>query len=202
MTRTFDARSLEERFRDGDEAALIEAYRQFSGPMFATAFSLLGNRDLAADALQQAFVQAWRASATFDTTRGLQPWLYAITRRTAVDVYRRQRRTSSHIPYDDAWPVNGDLQLEGPSLDTAWKVWQVRQALDQIHPDEREVLELAYYGGLTQTEIAARLAIAVGTVKSRTSRAQKRLAALLTHLRDDTEAHAEASELRRHARTG
>lgn len=181
---------------------MIEAYRQFSGPMFATAFSLLGNRDLAADALQQAFVQAWRASATFDATRGLQPWLYAITRRAAVDVYRRQHRSSSQVPYDDAWSVNGELELEGPSLDTAWKVWQVRQALDQIHPDERKVLELAYYGGLSQTEIAARLGIAVGTVKSRTSRAQKRLAALLTHLRDDTEAHAESSGLRRHARTG
>jgi RNA polymerase sigma-70 factor (ECF subfamily) len=71
-------------------------------------------------------------------------------------------------------------------LDAAWKVWQVRQALGKIHPDEREVLELAYYGGMTQAEIAASLGIAIGTVKSRTSRAQKRLAMLLHHVRDAT----------------
>lgn len=175
--------TLEEQFRAGDEAALTQVYRRYAGAMYATAYQLLGDRELAADAVQQAFVQAWRAASRFDPTRGLQPWLYAITRRAAIDTYRRNRRESNHVPFDDAWTT----AAEGPSLDATWQTFQVRRALDQLPADERRVLELAYRGGLTQTEIAETLGIAVGTVKSRTARAQRRLAGLLAHLRDDRE---------------
>jgi RNA polymerase sigma-70 factor, ECF subfamily len=183
--------TLEEQFRNGDEAALPQVYRRYAGAMYATAYNLLGNRDLAADAVQQAFIQAWRAAASFDPARGLQPWLYSITRRAAIDTYRRQRREALNVSYDDSWSADRELATEGPSLDSAWQVWQVRQALEQLHADERRVLELAYYQGLTQSEIAEALGIAIGTVKSRTSRAQRRLAQLLEHLRDDV-----AEELR------
>ena len=86
--------TLEEQFRNGDETALPRVYQRYAGAMYATAYNLLGNRDLAADAVQQAFIQAWRAAGSFDPARGLQPWLYAITRRAAIDTYRRQRRES------------------------------------------------------------------------------------------------------------
>ncbi|MFJ7305881.1 RNA polymerase sigma factor [Streptomyces sp. NPDC099088] len=184
MSTTFDTSELEERFSRGDETALPELYRRYSGPMFVTALSLLGNRELAAEAVQQAFVQAWRAAATFDPTRELQPWLYAITRRTAVDTYRRERRSALHVPLDESWAGERELATDGPSMEETWRVWQVRAALEQLPPDEREVLRLAYFEGYTQSEIAKTLGIALGTVKSRTSRAQKRLAQLLAHLRD------------------
>ena len=176
--------TLEEQFRAGDEAALPQVYRRYAGAMYATAYNLLGNRDLAADAVQQAFIQAWRAAASFDPGRGLQPWLYSITRRAAIDTYRRQRREARHVSYDESWAADVEASVEGPSLDAAWQVWQVRRALDRLHPDERRVLQLAYYEGLTQSEIAQVLGIALGTVKSRTSRAQRRIAELLGHLRD------------------
>ncbi|MET7550859.1 sigma-70 family RNA polymerase sigma factor [Streptomyces sp. NPDC005500] len=184
MSTTFDTPTLEERFSRGDETALPEMYRRFSGPMFVTALSLLGNREHAAEAVQQAFVQAWRAAASFDPKRELQPWLYAITRRTAVDTYRRERRNAMHVSLDESWAGEGELAAEGPSMETAWRVWQVREALDQLHPDERQVLHLAYFEGFTQSEIAKTLGIALGTVKSRTARAQRRLAQLLAHVRD------------------
>ena len=176
--------TLEEQFRAGDEATLPQVYRRYAGAMYATAYNLLGNRDLAADAVQQAFIQAWRAAASFDPARGLQPWLYSITRRAAIDTYRRQRREAQNLSYDDSWSADAEAAVDGPSLDSAWQVWQVRQALDRLHRDERRVLELAYYEGQTQSEIAETLGIAIGTVKSRTARAQRRLADLLGHLRD------------------
>ncbi|WP_369275885.1 RNA polymerase sigma factor [Streptomyces sp. R11] len=184
MSTTFDASTLEERFSSGDETALPEMYRKFSGPMFVTALSLLGDRELAAEAVQQAFVQAWRAADRFDPKRELQPWLYAITRRAAVDTYRRERRFSTQLPLDESWTGESHFATEGPSMDAAWRMWQVRQALEELHPDERQVLQLAYFEGCTQSEIAVTLGIALGTVKSRTTRAQRRLAQLLAHLQN------------------
>lgn len=140
--------------------------------MFATALSLPGNREYAADAVQRAFVQAWRAADGFDPERELKPWLYAITRRAAVDVYRRERRAASQVPLEF---VRSPAE-EGPSMDRIWRSWQVREALEQLSDPERKVLRLAYYDGLTQVEIVTELGLPLGTVKSRTSRAQHRLA--------------------------
>ncbi|MEU4393742.1 sigma-70 family RNA polymerase sigma factor [Kribbella sp. NPDC023855] len=177
-------RSLGERFRQGDESAMRELYREFSAPMYVIALKMLGRHDLAADTVQRAFVQAWQAADRFDVSRGLQPWLYAITRRAAIDVYRRERRASEMLPLEPE-QVDRVLASHDPSMEETWRAWQVRRALDQLPPEEREVLWLAYHGAHTQSEIAARLGIALGTVKSRTSRAQRHLAELLSHLRDD-----------------
>lgn len=175
--------TLEERFVRGEETAVGEVYRRYSGPMFATAMSLLGDRDLAADAVQQAFVQAWRGAAGFDPGRELRPWLYAITRRAAVDVHRLERRSATHVSFDDDGGVD-DRPAETVTLEQAWQKRQVRLGLERLNAGEREVLQLAYLDQLTQSEISARLGIAIGTVKSRTARAQRRLAELLEHLRD------------------
>jgi RNA polymerase sigma-70 factor (ECF subfamily) len=177
-----DEESLGARFQRGEDAALHEMYQQYAGPMCVTAISLLGNREQAADAVQRAFVQAWRAADGFDPERELKPWLYAITRRAAVDVYRRERRTASHVSLQ----VVRELSDDGPSMERIWRSWQVREAVARLRAEEREVLELAYYHGYTQTEVAAELGLALGTVKSRTARAQRQLAELLSHLREPT----------------
>jgi RNA polymerase sigma-70 factor (ECF subfamily) len=181
MTTLMEQETLGERFRVGDGSALDEMYERYSAPMYATALNLLGNREHAADAVQRAFVQAWRAADRFDPARELKPWLYAITRRAAVDIYRRERRTQQQLTFDD---VVETVVAEPPSMVTVWQAWQVREALEQLRPRERQVLRLAYYDGLTQTEIAERLGVPLGTVKSRTARAQRRLAILLAHLRE------------------
>ncbi|WP_433017866.1 RNA polymerase sigma factor [Kribbella sp. CA-294648] len=175
-----DSNSLAVRFQQGDEDALLEAYRRYAGPMFVTALNVLGNREQAADTVQRALIQAWRARSRFDPSRELKPWLYAITRRAAVDTYRRERRAVQEISLERV----GEVSAEGPSMEQIWRAWQVREGLDQLTPDEREVLRLAYYEGQSQTEIADRLQLPLGTVKSRTARAQRRLAKLLPHLRE------------------
>ena len=181
-----DEQSLGERFQRGDDAALHEMYKRYAGPMFVTAISLLGDREQAADAVQRAFVQAWKAADGFDPNRELKPWLYAITRRAAVDVYRRERRNANHVSLQ----VVRELSDDGPSMERIWRSWQVREALEQLSPEERKVLELAYFNGYSQSEIAAELDLPLGTVKSRTSRAQRRLADLLPHLRETAQAVA------------
>ncbi|WP_433018141.1 RNA polymerase sigma factor [Kribbella sp. CA-294648] len=189
MTTTPDLASLEARFYRGDETVISEIFRLYSGPMYSAAYSMLGNRDMAADAVQRAFVQAWQAASTYDPARSLKPWLYAITRRAAIDVYRRERRHTDHLSlnvfgYHETDSTADNKPTRELDVDMVWKTWQVREALDQLHPDERNVLQLAYYDGYSQSEIASLLNIALGTVKSRTARAQRNLAALLTHLKD------------------
>jgi RNA polymerase sigma-70 factor (ECF subfamily) len=179
-----DPPTLAQRLRAGEETALTEVYRTHRGPMFATALHLLGDHDLAAEAVQQAFVQAWRAAGRFDPSRELRPWLYAITRRAAVDVHRRHRRTARDVPIDDEVAELEQTATEDTSMDAVWRAWQVRDALERLAEGERLVLQLAYYDGMTQSEVAEALGIPLGTVKSRTSRAQSSLAGLLAHLRD------------------
>ncbi|MEO3809582.1 sigma-70 family RNA polymerase sigma factor [Sphaerisporangium sp. B11E5] len=173
-----------ERFRRGDENAFTEMYDRYSRGVFAAAMSILGNRELAADAVQETFVKVWQALGSFDATRDLEPWLFTITRRTAVDVYRRTRRASSATPLDTA--VESRLAVLPVSLERHWLTWQVRQALTRLTTQEQEVLRLAYYHEMTQSEIGRELGIPVGTVKSRTYRALRRLGELLPHMSDSS----------------
>ncbi|WP_214105344.1 RNA polymerase sigma factor [Acrocarpospora catenulata] len=168
--------SLGERFRNGSEDALAEMYRRYSTSLFSLALHLLDDRDMAAETVQLSFVRAWQAAKVFDVGRELLPWLYSITRRTAVDIWRREARHHGGLTLGE------NLPMEEPSLDSAWQAWQVRQALDRLPVDERDVVRLAYFEDLTQREIAARLKIPLGTVYSRTARAKRRLAVLLAHV--------------------
>ena len=173
-----DDTELNNRFRLGDETAVRTIYQRYGGAMFAVAISMLRDRELAAECVQQAFVRAWRASRSFDPERELRPWLSTITRRVAVDIYRRELRTRSepHADVDDSvMPI---------AFERTWEAFEVRAALDQLPADEREVVRLAHFEGLTHSEIADKLQVPVGTVKSRSFRAHRRLAELLSHLVD------------------
>ncbi|GAB3934021.1 sigma-70 family RNA polymerase sigma factor [Kribbella albertanoniae] len=174
---------LGERFHRGDLSALPELYGQFGRLMYVAAYNMLGDRELASDAVQRAFVQAWQGAGGFDPARELKPWLYAITRRAAVDVYRRERRALANVSLDVSWEAEMQHATIA-SIEDTWQAWQVREALDKLHPDERRVIQLAYFDGFSQSEIARLLNVALGTVKSRTARAQRRLAELLSHLRE------------------
>ena len=178
MARRRRRGSVGERFRAGDEDALAEVFDEYAGPMLAVASSMLADRRLAEEAVQQAFVQAWRAASSFEPERPLGPWLRAIVRRTAVDVWRRERRHQARN-FDDVPPA--DLpSVEPPSIADAADVWAVRRAIDALPPASREVIRLAHLEHLTQPEIAARLDIPLGTVKSRTHTAYRLLASALS----------------------
>lgn len=177
MVRRQRSGSVGERFRAGDERALAEVFDEYAGPMLAVAGRMLADRRLAEEAVQQAFVQAWRAASTFEPERPLGPWLRSIVRRTAVDLWRREHRHEARS-LDEVARV--DLpSVEPPSIADAADVWAVRRAIDALPPAGREVVRLAHLEQLTQQEIAARLGVPLGTVKSRTHAAYRLLASTL-----------------------
>ena len=169
---------LAARFKAGDEDAVREVIRQHSGAIQTVARSMVSSNELVAEVVQQTFVKAWRASARFDDTRELTPWLYSIARRTAIDVIRRESRLAAGA-HDQA--VEGEAH--SISFERTWEIYEVRQALDALPDEERTVMRLSFLVGLTHEQIAEQLDIPVGTVKSRTGRAKKRLAVALGHLR-------------------
>ena len=166
------------RFMAGDQGAVREIYREYARPMFSVAYNTLRDRSLAEEAVQQAFLQAWRAAASFDVSRSIAPWLYTITRRVAIDLYRRERRHNSQEVLDS------DIAELPPGFETAWTVWEVRKALEEMPRDERTVLEATHFLDLTHDQAAERLGVPVGTIKSRSHRAHRRLAGLLAHLEE------------------
>jgi RNA polymerase sigma factor (sigma-70 family) len=176
-------RQVRARFRDGDPDAVRLVYRSYGGLVYAVAYRVLGNAGLAEEATQQAFVKAWRAAGSLDDSREMGPWLATIARRVAIDVFRSEARRSAD-PLESVAPADPALVSQPQSAESAYDVWEVRQAVTELPADEREIVRLQHFEGFTHTEIAARLALPAGTVKSRSFRAHKRLAAQLGHLRE------------------
>jgi RNA polymerase sigma factor (sigma-70 family) len=170
-------------FRAGDPDAVRAVYRAYGGLVFAVAHRVLGERELAEEATQQTFVQAWRAANSFDPSRQLGPWLATIARRVAIDVHRREARRA-HGSLDDVAPGHPAVITLPDTAESAYDAWEVRRALADLPADEREVVRLQYLDGLSQSETAARLGIPLGTVKSRSLRAYRKLAGTLGHLRE------------------
>ncbi len=161
----------------GDDDALGALYDRFGRVAYGVALRVVRDAELAQDAVQEAFLGAWRRAASFDPERGTaSTWLLTLVHRRAVDVVRREQRRRAE-PLDDA-PV-----AAGSSTDEdAWvrdRRRAVQAALQRLAPDQRQALELAYYGGLTQSELAERLGVPLGTVKSRMFAALSRLRDLL-----------------------
>ncbi|MEI2706274.1 MAG: RNA polymerase sigma factor [Ilumatobacteraceae bacterium] len=176
-------RDVVARFRSGDEQAVAAVYRAYSGMVHSVARRILHDGSLADEATQQTFLQAWRSASAFDGDRDLGPWMATIARRVAIDIYRREaRRPATRL--DDANPGDAALVTLPPNEAQAWEAAQVRLAIDALAPDEREVVRLQHLDGLTHVEIAERLGIALGTVKSRSFRAHRSLASRLRYLRE------------------
>ncbi len=173
-----------ERFREGDDEAVRLVYREYGRLVYSVAMRVLGQRELAEEATQQAFVQAWRGAASFEGAKPLGPWLATIARRVAIDIHRREaRRATSAI--DEVPADHGALITLPPSADVIHDAWAVRAAIDDLPPDEHEVVRLQHLEGFSHSEIAERLGVPLGTVKSRAFRAHRRLASRLGHLRGD-----------------
>jgi RNA polymerase sigma-70 factor (ECF subfamily) len=156
-----------------DEAAFDELYGRYARAVYTVVVRLVGDRAGSEDVVQQAFVNVWRAAAGYRRERGpATGWLFAIARNAAVDALRSRAATSrSEVP---------DLPDEGPGPDerasAAEEAFRVHAAVDGLPDHEREVIELAYFDGLSQSEVAARLGAPLGTVKTRTRRALAHLA--------------------------
>ena len=151
------------RIAAGDRGApLAELYRRYEGRLYGLGLRLLGDAGLAEELVQETFVRLWRRADRFEASRGtVSTFLYAIARRIAIDLWRRP----------SSRPLEPQPDLETVTPDAIERVLvglTVRDALDSLSEAHREVLELSYTQDLTQSQIAHRLGLPLGTVKTRT----------------------------------
>jgi RNA polymerase sigma-70 factor, ECF subfamily len=168
------------RIVERDPRGVELLYERYSGIAFALAYRLLGERGGAEDVVQEAFLNVWRQGATYDTRRGtVRTWLLTIVHHRAIDQMRSARsKSSADTVIDDAMPL--------PAKEDTWTEVvrgldhdRVREAMAALPPEQRQVVDLAYFGGYTQSEIAQRVGIPLGTVKGRTRLALDKLRDLL-----------------------
>jgi RNA polymerase sigma factor (sigma-70 family) len=159
---------------EGDEQALGSLYDRFGTVAYRLALRVVRDAALAEDVVQEAFLAAWRQADRFDVSRGrASTWILTLVHRRAVDITRRHARFNALPDQLDTIEPRAESTDEDIVLRDARR--EVRAALATLSSAEREVLGLAYWGGLTQAEIAAALGVPVGTVKSRTFNALARL---------------------------
>lgn len=170
-------------FQTGDEGAVRELYERYGGLVFTVAVRIVGDRGRAEEVTQQTFLQAWRNSESFEPGRDFAPWLATIARRAAIDAQRFDRRRPADS-IETAPSGDSSLVTLPPSSEQIETVWAVRTAIDQLDDEERDIVRLQHLEGYSHSQIAERLGLAVGTVKSRSHRAHRRLAQRLGHLRD------------------
>ncbi len=174
---TRDADDLLVACAEGDEQALGALYDRFGKVAYGLAVRVLRDSALAEDAVQEAFLAVWRQAASFDRSRGTaSTWILTIAHRRAVDLVRSQAAFNARPDQLEVTATQGVL-ADGVDEDVALRQAQgkVRAALAKLSSAEREVLYLAYWYGLTQSQIATALGIPSGTVKSRTFNALARL---------------------------
>jgi RNA polymerase sigma-70 factor (ECF subfamily) len=160
----------------GDEAALGRLYDRFGRVAYGLALRVLRDERLAEDAVQEAFVAVWRQAASFRPERArAQTWVLTLVHRRAVDLVRREERRRAD-PLGPEEPATGSA-AEAAELRTRREA--VQRALASLPEEQRRPIELAYYGGFTQSELAERLGEPLGTIKSRMFTGLKRLRELL-----------------------
>jgi RNA polymerase sigma-70 factor (ECF subfamily) len=160
------------------EVVLSKLYDRYSRTVFGVGLKILGDRSLAEELVQEVFLKVWRSSRTFDPSRSsFSTWLYRLTRSCALDLYRKRARTVRPVS-DGALPIAATLDSSpGPQevVDESWLSWRVARALEVLDAAHREVIDLAYFGGLSQREISRQTGVPIGTVKTRTASAFKSL---------------------------
>src|SRR5205823_4353986 len=173
------------RLSDGDREAFDELYRRYAGSAYGLAYRVIGQQLLAQDVAHDAFLALWRTPEAFDPARGaFRTFFLSLVHHRAVDMVRREERLRRRSLRMN--PGRGeDEDVAEDIVEEAWL--QVRRAkvvsaLGTLPPEQREVLELAYFGGHTQAWIAEELGIPLGTVKTRTLAALRKLQGML---RDD-----------------
>lgn len=181
-----EARAEDERLiarvAEGDRRAFELLYDRYAATVFGLTLKMLGDREVAEDAVQEIFWRVWRRLGSFDRSRAFAPWLFGIAHNYCIDELRRRKVRPQSVYEDDDNALLSDIPDELNIAETAVLAEQgriVRSALDQLPEEQRQTLLLAYFGGLTQQEIAVRLGNPLGTVKTRMRLGLQKLRALL-----------------------
>jgi RNA polymerase sigma-70 factor, ECF subfamily len=163
---------LVDRLRSDETGDAMRAlYRLYGGELYGFALNALGDRGAAEEIVQEVFLRAWRHSARYDPERAaVRTWLYQITRHAIIDA-RRRAAVRPGLPLHEP---EGDTP-GGASLEQAMLGWQVAAALERLTPEHRQMIRMAQFRGLTMREIAELTGLPLGTVKSRTLAAMRRL---------------------------
>jgi RNA polymerase sigma-70 factor (ECF subfamily) len=178
--RTSDA-DLIVKIGNGDRVAFEELYRRFARPVLGLALRLLGDHGRAEDAAQETFAAVWRSAKSFRPERGSgSAWLYAIARHAIIDRARQRVELVVAEPAEEASREAGPAE----AAERSWLSFQVQAGLERLPERERAVLELAYWSGLSQSEVASYLDVPLGTVKTRTRAALARLSGILEEVRE------------------
>jgi RNA polymerase sigma-70 factor (ECF subfamily) len=158
-----------------DRAAFAVLYERYARAVFGLALSRLGDRGRAEDAVQETFAAIWRAASRYRPERGPgAPWLFGVARNATTDQWRARTDIPAELADEQSLEPGPDEQTE-----RAWRSFLVHRSLEVLSGEQRTLIELAYWQGLSQSEIATRIGIPIGTVKTRTRAALARLAAAL-----------------------
>jgi RNA polymerase sigma-70 factor, ECF subfamily len=154
---------------EGDARAFEVIFDRHSAPAFSLAYRMCGRRTMAEDVVQEAFMSLWRSGARYDRRRGsVRNWVLGVVHNRAIDAFRRgvvrESRNVSDEGLADRLPASEQTELEVARREEAR---DVRVALDELPNEQRQVIELAYFGGFTHTQIADMLELPAGTVKGR-----------------------------------
>lgn len=168
----------------GDSHALEQLYSRYGRVVYGLALRMLSSAEQAEDIVQETFWRVWRRAATFQSGSGqFAPWLFGIARNLCIDELRRRQSRPALNPVEDQ--VLTAIPDPQPAIDElTWETERRRLitvALGELPPDQRQVIELAYFAGLSQREIAEQLANPLGTVKTRVRLALQKLKGLLQH---------------------
>jgi len=163
------------RVAGGDREAFDQLYHRYVRSVFGLALRRLRDRQRAEDAVQETFTAVWRSARSYKPERGpAAPWLYAVARNAIVDRLRARTDTPGELP-ETASAEPGPAER----AESSYVSWRVQRAMEELPEREREVLELAYWSEMSQSEVAGYLNIPLGTVKTRTRSGLSRLADLL-----------------------
>src|SRR5690349_18719621 len=160
---------LTDHIRGGDGVAYEVLFERHGGAAFSLAYRMCGRRSVAEDVVQEAFLSLWRSGARYDRARGsVRSWVLSVVHNRAIDVFRRQSVRDSRDVHDEGiaerMPAQEYADREVERRDEAQ---HVRSALQELPKDQRQVIELAYFGGFTHSQIADMLGLPPGTVKGR-----------------------------------
>jgi RNA polymerase sigma-70 factor (ECF subfamily) len=180
-------RALVQRMAQGDEAALAALYDRYGTLLHSMALRIVGDPDDAEEVVEEAFWQAWRQAGRYHPERGgISTWLVMIVRSRALDRVRAERRFRDALPVSAAEPLH-DLSRPSP-LDAAAadeRSRRVAEVVATLPAEQRRTVEMAYYGGMSQSEIAAATGEPLGTVKTRARLALQKLRGALAGLQED-----------------
>ncbi|MBI3649857.1 MAG: sigma-70 family RNA polymerase sigma factor [Acidobacteria bacterium] len=181
LHRDHDLMTLLLKVAEGDQSAFTTLYEATSKAVFGLVLRILNDRATAEEVLLDVFTQAWRQAGNYDRGRGTPiAWLMTIARSRAID----RLRSGKHDQQKDTLEHAGELTAQTPSPEDhtviAERQKMVRQAIESLSPEQKEVIELAYYSGLSHTEIATKLGHPLGTVKTRTRLAMIKMREMLS----------------------